>query len=97
MIYSKALAYRELGQPADAAAIFKEMISDGNRALTTRLHPAWYMTSVARRYNRQRNEARACLRIALGYLGQGNKSQAASYFQKARELDEAMGYALIFN
>jgi len=96
VLYSKALAYRELGRNAEAEGLFMNMIDEGRRALTARPHPARYTNSAASRFNLNSNKARACLRIALGYLGQGNKSQTAYYIHKAQEFDTAIGYTLIF-
>jgi tetratricopeptide (TPR) repeat protein len=96
VIYSKVLAYRELGRNAEANTLLNEMITEGKAELASNPHAAWYTNSVERRSRLQRDKASACLRIALGYLGQDKRKQAENFLQKAREYDVTIGNTMIF-
>jgi tetratricopeptide (TPR) repeat protein len=81
--YYQARALEELGEKQKAAAIYKQLIIDGQQSLAAKPHEALCLNSVRILIGQKNRLAEAYLSIGLGYLGEGNSEEAKIALEKA--------------
>jgi tetratricopeptide (TPR) repeat protein len=87
VMYSRALAFRELGNAAQAEQLFRDMMQDAEKALHIPPDPVAYTGGVENRWDKRIQTAKAYYMMALGNLGMGNKTSSDELFAKALETE----------
>ena len=88
--FYRGLAYRELGNDAEAKEVFSRLAEEGSSYEDEKHHSALDQRSVSRRQDLKNRKAEALFTHGLGYLGLGRKDEARALFQKA--LDVVPGF-----
>jgi tetratricopeptide (TPR) repeat protein len=87
VIFSRALAFRELGNKAQAEQIFRNLLTDADKVLNITPNPVAYSEGVENRWDKRIQKAKAYYMMALGDLGLGNKTTADEMFAKALTIE----------
>jgi len=87
VMFSRALAFRELGNTAQAEQLFRDMMQDAEKALHIPPDPVAYTGGVENRWDKRIQTAKAYYMMALGNLGMGNKTSSDELFAKALETE----------
>lgn len=82
--YFQGLAFRKLGQEAQAARVFDELISAGEAELAA-ASDMDYFAKFGERRSEAARVAHARYLMGLGYLGQGSRAEARTEFEKVIE------------
>lgn len=82
--YFQGLALRKLGQEAQAASVFAELLESGRQELEATSDMDYFAKFGERRSEAVRT-AHAHYLMGLGYLGQGNRREAKAEFEKVIE------------
>jgi tetratricopeptide (TPR) repeat protein len=83
VMYTRALAFRELGNAAQAEQIFRNLLSDADKALSITTNPVAFSEGVENRWDKRVQKSKAYYMMALGNMGLGNTTAAGEMFAKA--------------
>lgn len=89
VMYSRALAHRELGHAGKAEEIFRNLLTEADRILKKEPNPVAYTQGVENRWDKRVQIAKAYYMQALGNQGLGNQTAAENLFSKALETEPA--------
>jgi tetratricopeptide (TPR) repeat protein len=83
VMYSRALAFQELGQKDKAEEIFSNLIADAENIMNVKPNPVACTEGVEYQWEKRIQLARAYYMLALGNLGLGDKTKATELFGKS--------------
>jgi tetratricopeptide (TPR) repeat protein len=82
-MYSRALAFQELGYTGKAEEIFKTLLADAEKIINTAPNPVAYTDGVENRWDKRIQLAKAYYMMALGNHGLGNNTLAVEFLSRA--------------
>lgn len=89
VMYSRALAHRELGNDGKAEEIFRNLMTDAEKIMKRVPNPVAYTQGVENRWDKRIQVAKAYYMQALANHGLGNQTAAENLFEKALETEPA--------
>ena len=87
VMYSRALALRELGNSEKANEILRNLMANAAEILDKKPNPTAYTEGVENRWDKRIQLAKAYYMQALGNLGLGNQKVAEEFFNKALDTE----------